>query len=259
VKQILHTLENCHPGNPEYGNYLLAAIEVAGGRDSLAIKRWLGDASPLTRMNVNLKSKTLKPRDIAKSLVTAGAIPEVPSGRIRKADSALGYLTMFLNENTSTLTTVHIKQDFPPDHPQAFIKIMEFVHPDWKLSEVSEQRSSNVVRSDVKEIQGVERVDDQGTEVKVYFTLNEEHYYFNASPVGRWLDIDAILKAVNALLALLQDELRIYWLEIDDSGEYVDLIRGNMSSMPKVIDEIDLPIRFIEVSEGDISKIISDL
>jgi hypothetical protein len=214
---------------------------------------------------VHWQRKGLSLNDLLGLLAEAGILTQQEavapdSMHCKASDPCSQIIEMLTTSDRHRVVVGDIRDNsFDPPHHERFAELAAIVDPplqidapsqswDWKWHELSEAERRNIVpASNASSIDGVPVYSTEGTSTLVRYIHADTVRSFTARPNGSWMDVWAVIDALNALLEAENHPDRIYWLQepSDDwyGGEYAALIAANHERFATVNVELRLPLK----------------
>jgi hypothetical protein len=197
---------------------VLHALAEIGPDGETHVAAALQRAPPWTRMELSWRLEGLSARQIADMLTAAGAMDAIDDAALAKATRNGVDLLGLLWEGGKRLAHIGIKADSsPPPHHALFQALLDIARPRLGVNDLTQTDDDNYRREPVAGAPNLTAVTDLGTICTVGFAHGETAHSFVARPIGRWLDVAAVLQGFNQFMAALGREDRCFQLATADS------------------------------------------
>jgi len=198
--------------------YLATILNKVAPDQKSALTDKLDQMPPMTAMNLYWKIENYSITDIYAELRQANIIDAVPEDILEQTlltkDGDLDIATI-LYEAGKRLTVVTNKQTSAPEHGEAFKDLLALLRPQVQVKHVIQTINDHAKYEPLEENLDIIKRTELGTVSKVEYVLNEQVFSFDASPMGRWLDMAAVHQHANAFLERIDHPQRFYAMDID--------------------------------------------
>lgn len=196
---------------------ILIALAGIGPDARTHVQTALARAAPWDRMKLSWQLAGWSNRQIADMLREAGAIEEISDVALAEAAGDNGLDLVGLIWTARRLAYMNVKSD-DVSHDALFGALLAIARPKVSVEGLSQTCSDNYLREPVPNRPGIVKVTDLGNINTIRFAYDGQEHSFTARPIGRWLDVAAVVAGFDAFMAAIGREDRCFQLLSADSS-----------------------------------------